>query len=292
MKKIILGCILSLCLAGFNYAQQAPRPLPKHVQKMDSSTRLGWMYYRGIGTKRNYKKAYRLFEQGTIHGDPQALFFRATMLQRGRGVKQDEKRAFAIFYDLAHKNADPHAAFKLSIAYEKGIGCEPDATQSKRWLDFSAENGVPPAQLKRGLSLLDKQPKQGASWIQKAADNNHFRWAQYQLALLYANGTGVKKDTSRALQIMQQAAQLQLPKAQWQLAQWYEQGFAGTPDLEQAFNWTLLAAQNGNLEAQQRVAQMYQDGIGTTANSKEAKHWKKQAAKTAKKQPQRPEEFY
>lgn len=291
MKKIAFISLLCCLTIGLAHAAQEPRPLPLHVQKMNPATRLGWMYYRGIGTKRNYKKAYHWFEQGAVAGDTQALFFRAAMLEQGRGVKKDEKRAFALFYDLADKYATAPAAFKLSLAYEKGIGCEPNEAQSNYWLDFAAKNGVPPAQLKKGLALLEKQPKQGAALVKQAAENPHFRWAQYQLALLYANGIGVKKDIPQALNLMQQTAQRGLPKAQWQLAQWYEQGINGTPDTKQAFDWTLKAAQNGVLEAQYRISQMYRDGYGTPVNLKEAKRWEKKAAKTAKK-PTRNEEFY
>lgn len=291
MKKIIL--ITLLCLTVYlAQAAQTSQGLASHVEKMNPNTRLGWMYYRGIDTKPNYKKAYYYFEQGAIAGDIQALFFRASMLQRGRGVKKDEKRAFAIFYDLATKYASPHAAFRLSIAYEKGIGCEPDATQSNRWLDFAAKNGAAPAQLKKGLALLGTQPQKGAALIEKAAQNPHFRWAQYQLAILYANGTGVKQNIPLAFDLMQQTAKHELPIAQWQLAKWYEQGINGPADLKQAFDWAVKAAQNGNLEAQQHVAQMYRNGTGTTADLKQAKYWEKQARKTAKKQPQKREEFY
>lgn len=292
MKKIGLGCIVSLFLIGALQAAQTPRPLPKHVQQMDSATRLGWMYYRGIGTKPNYKKAYYWFEKGTLNGDEQALFFRASMLQRGRGVKKDEERAFAIFKDLSHKYANPHAAFKLSLAYQHGIGCEADKTQSKRWLDFAAENGVPPAQLKKGMSLLKTNPAQGATWIKKAAENKHFRWAQYELARLYANGTGVKKNPALAFETMLQTAQHGLPRAQWQVAQWYETGFGTEADPKQAFDWTLTAAQNNVLAAQEHLIEMYQAGTGTLPNEKEAKKWEKRAHKTAKKQAARSEEFY
>ena len=256
MKTLFLLLAVFLFPVFMLQAQQTPRPLPQHVQQMDSATRLGWMYYRGIGTKRNYKKAYHWFEKGAINGCEQALFFRASMLQRGRGVKQDEKRAFAIFNDLARKYANPHAAFKLSLAYEKGIGCEAHEEQSQRWLDFAAANDIAPAQLKKGLALLKTDPQAGVKLVQQAADHPYFRWAQYELALLYANGTGVKQDPAHAFEIMQQTANRGLPQAQHQLSQWLEQGF------------------------------------GTEVDLQAAKQWEKQAQKTAKKYPQKHEEFY
>ncbi len=290
MKKIII----SIFIFGFSlsslHAQQAPRPLPAHIQQMDAATKLGWMYYRGIGTKPNYKKAFYWFEKGALNGSEQALFFRASMLQRGRGVKKDEKRAFAILYDLAHKYANPHAAFKLSIAYEKGIGCEPDPAQSQRWLDFAATNGIPPAQLKKGLSLIEKQPVVGAKWVEQAATRSHFRWANYQLALLYAAGTGVTQNPQKALETILPPAQQNLAPAQWQLSQWYEQGFGTETNLQYAFDWALKAAQNGIKEAQLKVANYYRNGTGTSVNTKQAKYWEKQAQKIG--QNKKREEFY
>lgn len=245
---------------------------------------LAWHHYRGKGTPQNYKKAYKYFKKAAKKGSERALYFQASMLLSGRGVKKNEQKAFLLFKQLAH-NASPHASFKLSLMYEQGLGTEKNEQEAARLLDYAARNGVAPAALKKGLALLETQPKQAKELIKQAADM-HFRRAQYHLARLYE----AEQNKGLAFQYMLLAAQKNLRTAQWQVAQWYAQAY-GTPKSDyQTFRWTRQAAKNGVKEAQAYLAVLYENGIGTAPNKLFADKWKKLSQE--KTSIPREEEFY
>ena len=286
MKKGLFVFLLGLSLATQAATLTPAQPLTAHPY-----TKLGWMYLRGTGTKRNVKKAYRYFEKGAATGDETAQLMQASLLGRGRGVKQDLPRARQMLLDLVH-NANPHAAFQLAMWCAHGLPCPEGPAQQQRWLAYAAQNEVPPAVLRQGLDILEAQPQQGFALIKHAAEDLHFRWAYYQLARAYAFGHGTDKDEKKAFDTMLEAAKLNVRVAQFKLAQWYEDGFGTTPDITQAFYWMHQAAQNGYAPAQEQLSYMYQAGLGTTANKRLAKQWAKQAKTTRRKPAPKLEEIY
>ena len=286
MNKLLIPCLLGLWLSA-----QATTLAPIERPAPNPYTKLGWMYLRGTGTKRNVKKAYRYFEKGAAAGDETAQLMQASLLGRGRGVKQDLPRARQILLDLVH-NANPHAAFQLAMWCAHGLPCPEGPAQQQRWLAYATQNEVPPAVLRQGLDMLETHPQQGFILIKHAAEDLHFRWAYYQLARAYAFGHGTDKDEKKAFETMHHAAQQHLRVAQFKLAQWYEDGFGTTPDMTQAFYWMHQAAQNGYAPAQEQLSHMYQNGLGTPANPRLAKRWARQAKKTLRKPAPKIEEFY
>ncbi|MBR4355721.1 MAG: sel1 repeat family protein [Elusimicrobiaceae bacterium] len=296
MKKTICCVLVALC-AGPLLAEPSSKGAPATwrfspvTRELDPNTRLGWMYLRGIGTKRNLRKAYRHFEQAAENGEEQALFMQASLLARGRGIRQDIPRARQILLSLV-KNGNPHAAFQLAVWCERNLPCPEGPEQQARWLDYAAGNEVAPAVLRKGLLLQQTQPRASFALIRHAAEELHFRWGYYQLARAYAQGLGIAQDAPKALQMMLVAANENLRTAQFKVAQWYEEGFGTEVNLPQAFYWMQTAAQNGLPQAQSRLAQMYEQGVGTNVNIKLAKKWARKAEKSAHKPTSKIEELY
>lgn len=291
MKRTILTVLVCLwSIAAFAQPQAAWRFAP-HQQAAHPYTRLGWMYLRGIGTKPNPRRAYRYFTKGAQDNDEQARFMQASLLARGRGVKQNLPRAREILLDLV-QNANPHAAFQLAMWCERGLPCPEGPAQKQRWLDYAAQNEVAPAVLRKGLELLNPQPQEGFALIRHAAQDLHFRWAYYQLARAYALGLGTTPNAKQAVEAMQTAANQNLRAAQFKLAQWHEEGFGTPANMQASFRYTLAAAQNGLPQAQERVSQMYRVGQGTQPDKKQADKWAKLAQKSARKPTPRTEEIY
>jgi len=54
-----------------------------------SRTRLAWLYEKGLGVKRDLKRAAKLFRQSAVDGDADAQYALAVMLQTGKGQVQD-----------------------------------------------------------------------------------------------------------------------------------------------------------------------------------------------------------
>ena len=77
--------------------------------------------------------------------------------------------------------------------------------------------------------------------------------AQYELALMYANGIGVTADVAKAIHWLQQAATKGLSSAQYLLATRYLNGVGVERDETSAMLWLGKAAAQGNLKAVYRL---------------------------------------
>lgn len=80
--------------------------------------------------------------------------------------------------------------------------------------------------------------------------------AQYDVALMYANGVGVAKDLEQAYAWTKSAAEKGHTQAQYMLARAYHQGLGTAADVRQAMNWYRRAAEQGNGKACLHVAML------------------------------------
>jgi TPR repeat protein len=87
--------------------------------------------------------------------------------------------------------------------------------------------------------------------------------AQYDVALMYANGVGVAKNVEQALEWTQSAARKGHPAAQYLLGTAYLGGLGTQRDPVQAMSWLLRAAESGNDKAPWKLARV----LGTEAQS-------------------------
>lgn len=255
----------------------------------DSLVDLAELYYQGVGTKQNYKKAYKYYQKAAQKtGSDYAAYSQAFMLMYGQGVKKAPLQAFDMLLQLA-QDGYPPAALEIYRAYKKGSGCQQDDALARQWLEKAANYRLPSALLYLGIEKGEEDPQESFSLLKQAADLESER-AQYLTALGYQTGTGTEPNARRAFDYMLRAAKQRYAPAQWQTAQWYEQGYGTQADLYQAFRWTRLAAQQGVAAAQERLANMYERGQGIPANAKLARKWQKEAQKTKKQDAKKAQE--
>ena len=248
----------------------------------DSIVDLADLYYEGIGTKKNYKKAYRYYQKAARQGNAYAAYSQAFMLMYGEGVKKTPPKAFHMFSELAD-NGFELAALEMYRAYQNGNGCEKDAAQARQWLEKAANYRVPTGLLYLGMEVAEEDPVRGFFLLKEAADLEDKR-AQYLTALCYQEGKGAPANARRAFEYMLLSAKQHYGPAQWQTAQWYAQGYGTRKSVYQEFRWTRLAALEQVPQAQERLAQMYEEGIGTPIDKKLAKKWYKEAKKNKKEE--------
>ena len=86
--------------------------------------------------------------------------------------------------------------------------------------------------------------------------------AQYNLALLYANGWGVPRNSTEAVRLYRLAAKAGVAGAQTNLGFMYEHGQGVEQDDEQALSWYTKAAEKGEAYAQNSLGMMYDQGRG------------------------------
>ena len=102
--------------------------------------------------------------------------------------------------------------------------------------------------------------------------------AQYNLATLYENGTGLKKNKNIAAKLYAEAAKRNFPEAAIRLIKLKQNGYAGNIPIISAVNYLKKNAKNGSAQAQYTLAKAYDIGLGVTQNFSTAALWYKKAA--------------
>ncbi len=141
----------------------------------------------------------------------------------------------------------------------------------------SARLGLRDAQYEVGLmfangSGVNRDIGQALSWISQAAEKG-LAAAQYLLATRYAAGGDIGQDSQKALFWFQKAAEQGHAKALFRLGQLYE-----LPQLDLANSCLHKAANLGLAEAQFALAGNYSDGAGLKRDGPQAMFWLQKAA--------------
>jgi hypothetical protein len=100
-----------------------------------------------------------------------------------------------------------------------------------------------------------------------------FTPAQYQLAMMYKNGQGVRKNTQKAFELLTLAAKQNDSDAQFDLSLMYSEGNVVEKDLIKAFNLMTRSANKGLASAQYNLGVMYANGTGVSQNDIKAHVW-------------------
>jgi TPR repeat protein len=146
-------------------------------------------------------------------------------------------------------------------------------TAKRELIPYAAEHGNAQAAYFLGnKSFEGKNYVEAANWFRRAADQGVAQ-AQFNLALMYLDGTGVRRDLAEAMKWFQEAANQGLPLAQNNLSAIYHQGLGVPQDDKEAFKWENLAASHGLAIAQLGLGGMYHNGIGTSRDDIEAYKW-------------------
>lgn len=133
---------------------------------------LGLMYYKGRGTRQDYKKALFWFNKSADHAYPPAENSLGVLYDNGQGVIQNFRTAFSWYLKAASKG---HVIAQNNIGqmYYKGRGVLSNYKQAYVWFLIAASNGHKEAmQLRDSLSvtLLPKQLESAQDEAKKIAD--------------------------------------------------------------------------------------------------------------------------
>lgn len=102
--------------------------------------------------------------------------------------------------------------------------------------------------------------------------------AQYDIALKYLKGDGIKKDEAKAIYWFEKSAEQGNIEGQFSSARLYSKGKGVNQSYSRAAYWYEKAAQQGHIEAQFRLANIYLEGIGTEQSNLKAFEWTSSAA--------------
>jgi len=196
-----------------------------------------WAFDPDTPPREAFRSGYNAYKQGDTEsaiealnfaaekGYPAALWKLARMYASGDGVKEDDVKAFEIYYRIAneHADGDPRAADARFVAdafvelgnyYRTGIpgGVPADHSRARRFFAYAASYfGDPEAQFRLGEMYLEglggeRNERQAARWFKLAAEKGH-AGAQAQLGQLLVKGVGLARNAARGLMWLSLARQ-------------------------------------------------------------------------------------
>jgi len=183
-------------------------------------------------------------------------------------------QAVFIFFCLsATARADFAAGWR---AYQQGDY----ASALRHWTEL-AEAGYSVAQYNVGVMYdegtgVGRDPAKVIAWWNKAAKQGHLT-AQHNLALLFIEG-GSEAEFSQAASWLQRAAGKGFAPSQYTLAKLYANGLGIETDHGRALDLFLKAGKAGFVKAQYNLGKIYRDGLGVPADPIVSLNWFRKAA--------------
>ena len=180
----------SAATAGFEPVAEPQTAVAEETQPIDQTQTAAIVVPEAI-TPASLSKA-------ASEGDPLALFEIGARYTEGRGVATDLSEA-ARWYELSAARGFAPAEYRLANLYEKGQGVERDLPRARELYETAAGKGNASAMhnlavlLATGVGTEKPDFEGAAKWFQKASEFG-VRDSQFNLAILYARGNGVKQD--------------------------------------------------------------------------------------------------
>ena len=210
---------------------------------LQAKLRLADHYLQGLGLKANVQKAFDLYK-GAATKDPYAAYMLSIMYENAYGVKQDFDKSVFWYQKAESLSGNAIAKYSVSKNYKMGRGLPLDNSNSILWLEDSAKEGYGKAQVDYAKILLAKNDIKGAfNWFVKASEQNYVE-GNYNLALMYFNGTEVEQNYSKAAELFTIAAKQGLNAAQYQLSHMYQIGLGLPQNLSAAYAWWDISAKD------------------------------------------------
>ncbi len=222
---------------------------------------LGLAYEKGWGVEKDTKKASELYQKALAKGcksaeirleelKPEVQYRRGVACMEGKTCPRD----FALareWFEKAATQGHVDSTVRLAKLFEKGLGCAIDIDKALELYNRAAKDGCPRAMAelgrlyREGTYVAEDLPKalalfqRAVSCQDKISDDE--RWGMLyaftDLASLYRDGKGVKKDDLLAARL---------------------------------FNY---AARNGNILACRKLGILYRDGKGVQKSQEKADKW-------------------
>ena len=180
------------------------------------------------------------------------------------------KNAERIWRPLA-EGGDPVAQYSLGKLFETGGGeVAKDYVEASKWYRQSAVQGIPAAQNNLGLMYaqgrgVPRNTTRAAEFWLQAAQQDH-PIAQFNLALAYFRGEGLPQDKVEAGPWFRRAAGLGLADAQFALGQVTRLGLIAPKDEAGALKWYEMAAAQGHEKAREQAELLRARGVRPAAS--------------------------
>jgi TPR repeat protein len=117
---------------------------------------LAFCYSEGIGTKKDFKKAFRLYNLAAKAGSLGAFFNIANMYEKGQGVKGNKKKAFE-YYKKGAFIGDVWSHLNVGWYYYNGVGTSLNLELAEFHWKIAARKKIPSALYSLGILYSENQ---------------------------------------------------------------------------------------------------------------------------------------
>ncbi len=155
-------------------------------------------YYWGREVRQNFSKAFNLYLQAAERGDTEAQYIVGGMYFKGIGTERNLKEAFKWLYKAAEKGkSTPQSQKILGQEFLVGRVVPKNYSQSVQWYKMASENGDHDAQNELAFLYyvgrgVEQDFKKAFQWFEKAARGG-LVIAQYNVGIMWYTGNGVKQ---------------------------------------------------------------------------------------------------
>ena len=187
-----------------------------------SMSNRGYCYRYGVGTQKDYKKAFMCYERAAEDGGYYHVWHLAQIYEEGVIIPKDTKKAFEYYQDLADEEMafyTPEARNDLARCYLNGIGTAKDEAKAFHWYQLSADDKDEDGECGVGVCYYNgygvtKDYNKAFQWFNKTIDDHPvIRKSTYVTVLEYLSkcyrfGRGVKADPKKADECLEKAQSL------------------------------------------------------------------------------------
>ena len=107
---------------------------------MSAMAELAERYRDGIGVRKNWKRAFKLFLEGAKRGDPYLTYFLADAYQYGEGVAPSMEKALE-YYRIAASLGETRAMTSLGVYYVEEHSSSPDYETAIKYTAYIRRSG-------------------------------------------------------------------------------------------------------------------------------------------------------
>lgn len=231
------------------------------------------------GKQRNdLARAVEWIRRSAEQGYPEAISDLSVLYHEGRGVPQDDRRAFSLAQRAVELGCI-ESCNNLGVYCLTGSGAKADPRAALGYFLRGAEAGDPLAQHNlagcylRGIGTPRDLPR-AICWFRKAARQGHLG-SRMLLASSYMKGeNGFEKNPEEGVAFLRMAAEDGNAPAQFQLALYENEA----QHIDESIRWLQKAADQGDADAQNALGSSYIQGVGVPQNFARATELIRQAA--------------
>ena len=157
--------------------------------------------------KEQFKQANEYLNKAKDLGYTIASIRLSDMYLKGLGFRRNKKKAFRHMNEAVIAN-DTSAMHQLGLFYEQGIGCRKNELEAKRYYQLSADNKVSAGMFQLGLLYIEaksakREFETGFFWLDKAAEQGSIDAINKLISLYHESHIYLKKKSKLYLKEME-----------------------------------------------------------------------------------------